>query len=70
MLILTFCIFMIAAFIGVVIADARNIRAEIAQMMVNHDLEVRRINADYDDKVYQLYLRSHPDVNIKAVIRH
>ena len=68
MLIVTFCIFMIVIFVGVVIADARNVRAEIAQMIADHDLEVRRINADYDDKVYQLYIRSHPDVDIKKVV--
>lgn len=68
MLIVTFCIFMIVIFVSVVIADARNVRAEIAQMIADHDLEVRRINADYDDKVYQLYIRSHPDVDIKKVV--
>ena len=55
--IVIFAVFLAATLIGCILADAKNIRQEFNQMQKEHDLEVRRINADFNDKRWQLYIR-------------
>ena len=57
--VIIFCIFLTAAFIGCIIADARNVRAEFDKMWTAHYEAVRRITAEDHEKARELYLR-HP----------
>ena len=55
--VIIFCIFLAATMIACILADAHNIRNECERMRKEHDLELRRINADFEDKRWQLYIR-------------
>ena len=55
--ILIFCVFLAATMLACIVADAKNIRRECDRIRRDHDLEVRKINADFEDKMWQLYIR-------------
>lgn len=56
---LIFCIFLTAAFIGCIIADARNLRDQFNKMWTEHYETVHGITQESHAKARELYLR-HP----------
>jgi len=55
--VIIFCVFLASTMFACIIADARNIRQECERMRREHDLELRKLNADFEDKRWQLYIR-------------
>ena len=55
--VIIFCVFLASTMFACIIADARNIRQECERMRREHDLELRKLNADFHDKAFQLYIR-------------
>ena len=56
---LIFCVFLAAAFIGCIIADARELSAEFNKMWTEHYETIHGITQESHDKARELYLR-HP----------
>lgn len=52
-----FCVFLASTMLACIIADAKNIRLECDRMRREHDMEIRKLNADFEDKRWQLYIR-------------
>ena len=55
--VIIFCVFLAFTMFACILADAHNIRQEYERIRKEHDLEIRRLNADFEDKRYQLYIR-------------